>query len=159
MKGLGVEERATAGVRRERRRMLALLLFEAADCLMALPTSEVERLASSTLALWGEEGWQSTIPLPELIDLDAHFGAPCRPGPLILWRRGAQTRVFRVSRVLEVLPCLVRNLIPMPARLRSTHGAGTFWAVGINKEELFLLLDPATLFTPSKAEAGSVNLR
>ena len=122
--------------------VVALLLFEAADCLMALPASEVARLlalespAASAWNIGASEEW---------IDLEEYFTGRRSEGPWLRWGRGKQSAWLRVARVVEVLPCAIRALAPMPASLRAARGAGTFFAAGVRGDEVFLLMDPARL--------------
>ena len=135
--------------------VVALLLFEAADCLMALPASEVARLlapeshAASACNIGASEEW---------IDLDEYFTGRRSEGPWLRWGRGERSAWLRVTRVVEVLPCAIRALAPMPAWLRDERTpqrgsraadperrAGTFWAAGVRGDEVFLLMDPARL--------------
>lgn len=125
-------------------REFALLLFQAAGCLMALPASEVARLAGSSA---GPPSADRGDPRPAgAIDLDVHFGRPGGAGPWIAWRRGARQRDLRVSRVIGVSAYEWRDLRPMPRWLRATQAAGPFWAMGTSdNEEVFLVLDPERL--------------
>lgn len=144
-RGGGVEELDASPV-------VALLLFEAADCLMALPASEVARLLtpeSRTLAgnVGTSEAW---------IDLEEYFTGRRSEGPWLRWSRGQRTAWLRVARVVEVLPCPIRALVPMPAWLGAERGAeppraGTFWAAGVRGDEVFLLMDPARLADPRES--------
>lgn len=131
--------------------MLSLLLFEAADCLMALQASEVARLLTpeSHTAVANE-----VFASRERIDLDEYFAGCRSEGPWLQWGRGKQTAWLRVRRVLEVVPCAIATLSPMPARLRVDRLAGAFWAAGIRGDDVFLLLDPGRLVT--NAVAGDV---
>ena len=124
--------------------VVPLLLFEAADCLMALPASEVTRLLERELqgASAGEVG------ASEWIDLDEYFTDRRSEGPWLRWSRGGRSAWLRVARVVEVLPCAIRALAPMPAWLRAERRAGTFWAAGVRGDEVFLLMDPARLADP-----------
>jgi hypothetical protein len=122
--------------------VVALLLFEAADCLMALPASEVARLlAPGSQRASADEGCASVA----WIDLDEYFTGRRSEGPWLRWGRGEQCAWLRVGRVLEVLACAIRALAPMPACLRAEGCAGAFWAAGVRGDEVFLLMDPARL--------------
>jgi hypothetical protein len=123
-------------------KVLHLVLFEAAGCLMALPSAEVLRLASSSLDLQ-ESDIESGV-----TDLDEYFGLPASPGPVILWRRGHQSRALRVRRVLDVRPFPLRRLRPLPLGLRARVPATPFWAVAAEAERILLVLDPARLDSP-----------
>ena len=122
--------------------VVELLLFEAADCLMALPASEVARLLApeAQTASAGNIGASE-----EWIDLDEYFTGRRSEGPWLRWGRGTRGAWLRVARVVEVLPCAIRALAPMPAWLRAERGAGAFWAAGVRGDEVFLLMDPARL--------------
>lgn len=131
--------------------MLSLLLFEAAGCLMALQASEVARLltpASHTAV--ADEVSASR----DGIDLDEYFAGCRSEGPWLQWRRGKQAAWLRVRRVLEVAPCAIVTLSPMPALLRADRLAGAFWAAGVRGDDVFLLLDPGRLVT--NATVGDV---
>ena len=134
-RGAGVQELDASPV-------VALLLFEAADCLMALPASEVARLLApeSPGASAGNVGASE-----EWIDLDEYFTGRRSEGPWLRWSRGQRSAWLRVARVVDVLPCPIRALVPMPAWLRAEPRAGTFWAAGVRGDEVFLLMDPARL--------------
>ena len=122
--------------------VVALLLFEAADCLMALPASEVARLrAPESQAASLDEVRTSQ----EWIDLDEYFTGRRSEGPWLRWGRGERSAWLRVGRVVEVLSCAIHALAPMPACLRAERFAGAFWAAGIRGDEVFLLMDPARL--------------
>ena len=135
--------------------VVALLLFEAADCLMALPASEVARLLApeAQAAPAGTPGTSE-----EWIDLEEYFTGRRSEGPWLRWGRGRRSAWLRVARVVEVLPCAIRALAPMPAWLRTEwgpqrgsraadpeRGGGPFWAAGVRDDKVFLLMDPARL--------------
>ena len=128
----------------ERRRLISLLLFEAAGCWMALPAWEVARLVPTALDLWKTES-QSAKGQFELVDLDYYFGIPSQVGLWIEWRRGNVTRGLRVQRVFDVYTCPLRKLAPIPVWLSSAGCSGPFWAAGLQGEEIFLVLDPTRL--------------
>lgn len=116
--------------------VVALLLFEAADCLMAVPASEVSRLAAV------ESGDANAAGGPEArIDLGRYFGGHESEGPWLQWRRGERSTSLRVARIVEVMACAISALAPMPAVTR----AGAFRAVGVRDDDVFLLMDPARL--------------
>lgn len=155
--------------------VVALLLFEAADCLMALPAAEVSRL----LAPESQGAFAGNVAAPEeWIDLEEYFTGRRSEGPWLQWGRGHRRAWLRVARVLEVLPCPIRALVRMPAWLRGERGfqraapnagatvgtpqrdgrtgdaeprAGTFWAAGVRGDEVFLLMDPARLVDPRES--------
>ena len=118
--------------------VVALLLFEAADCLMAVPASEVSRLGTAE----SPAGNGDTAGGPGArIDLGRYFGGHASEGPWLQWRRGDRRTSLRVARVVEVMPCSISALAPMPALTRT----GAFMAVGVRDDEVFLLMDPARL--------------
>ena len=121
--------------------VVALLLFEAADCLMALPASEVARLlAPGSQRASADEGASVAW-----IDVDEYFTGRRSEGPWLQWARGERSARLRVGRVVEVLACAIRAPAPMPACLRVDGRGGAFWAAGVRGDEVFLLMDPARL--------------
>lgn len=143
MKAHGLRENAPAGrPGSESDREISLLVFEAAGCLMAVPSAEVVRLAVSARDLGG---LNVAIRSLQLINLNVHFAAPADAGLWIEWRRGDRTGGLGVTRVLDVVPVALRTLRPMPARLRSARCTGPFLAIGLVEEDVFFLLDPAGL--------------
>lgn len=125
--------------------VVALLLFEAADCLMALPVSEVTRL----LGRPGPGGsLDGEAPPEEWVDLDKYFTGGRSEGPWLRWGRRDRSTWLRVARVVEVMPYAVLALARMPAPARATPRAGAFWAAGIRGDDVFLLVDPARLTDP-----------
>ena len=122
--------------------VVALLLFEAADCLMALPASEVARLlAPGSQRASADDGCASVA----WIDVDEYFTGRRSDGPWLQWARGERCAWLRVGCVVEVLACSIRALAPMPACLRAEGPGGAFWAAGVRGDEVFLLIDPARL--------------
>ena len=122
--------------------VVALLLFEAADCLMALPASEVASLqAPGSRGASADEGGASVA----WIDVDEYFTGRQSDGPWLQWGRGERCAWLRVGWVVELLACSIRALAPMPACLRAEGRGGAFWAAGVRGEEVFLLMDPARL--------------
>ena len=122
--------------------VVALLLFEAADCLMALPASEVAHLlAPGSQRASADEGSASVA----WIDVDEYFTGRRSNGPWLQWARGERCAWLRVGRVVEVLACAIRALAPMPACLSMDGRGGAFWAAGVRGDEVFLLMDPARL--------------
>lgn len=120
--------------------VIALLLFEAADGLMALPVSEVTRL----LVQPGSAGPADEAPYAAArVDLDEYFTGRSSTGPWLRWGRSDLSVWLRVARVVEVLSYAVRALAPMP--VRATGHAGVFWAAGARGDDVFLLVDPARL--------------
>ncbi len=143
MSALGLAENAPADrPRSESGRAISLLLFEAAGCLMALPSAEVVQIAVSARDLAGPAEAGGSLPL---IDLNVHFAAPADAGLWIEWRRGDRAGGLRVARVLDVVSAALRTLRPMPAWLCAARSTAPFWGVGLDEEEVFLLLDPARL--------------
>ena len=122
--------------------VVTLLLFEAADCLMALPASEVARLlAPGSPRASADEGCEPVA----WIDLDEYFTGRRSEGPWLQWGRGERCAWLRVGCVVEVLACAIHALAPMPACLRAEGRGGAFWAAGVRGDEVFLLMDPARL--------------
>ena len=119
--------------------IVALVIFEAADCLMALPASEVARLLAPESQPVADEARAS-----EWIDLGEYFSGRRSDGPWLRWDRGERSAWLRVARVVEVLPCAIRALAPMPTCLRGPR-PGAFWAAGVHGDEVFLLMDPVRL--------------
>ena len=122
--------------RSEPRAALALLVFEAAGCLMALPASEVARLEKGVRPLSSTEGE---------IDLDEYFTGHRSDGPWLHWGRGDVRTWLRIQRVVEVVSCGLGALTPMPALLRLQRKTKAFVAAGVREDDVFLLLDPARL--------------
>ncbi len=121
-----------------------LLFFEAADCLMALPVSEVTRLLEQP----EPGGFAGDAVSDARVDLDEYFTGRPASGPWLRWRRREQRVWLRIGRVVEVLPYAVRALTPTPAVLRRPRPAGAFWAAGVTGGEIFLLIDPARFADP-----------
>ena len=126
--------------------VVPLLVFEAADCLMAIPASEVAHLAKT-----GREGVSDNAaenPSRPLFDLGEYFTGRQSNGPWLQWMRGTRNASLRVQRVVDVVSIEVSSLAPMPVRLRGERRTRAFLAAGVSGKELFLLLDPARLGTP-----------
>lgn len=119
--------------------VVPLLLFEAADCLMALPAAEVTQLMQSEAP--GSARTEET----DRIDLTDYFTGRRSGGPWLRWARGDRHALLRMERVVEVVPCAIRALTPLPGWLRGTRQAAAFWAAGVQGDEVFLLVDPARL--------------
>ncbi len=121
--------------------VVPLLVFEAADCLMAVPASEVAHLEQGAnkrrepLAILFEE---------PAFDLGEYFGGHESDGPWLHWGRGARGAWLRVRRVVDVVPIALSGLRPMPAMLRGQRSRA-FLAAGVRGDDVFLLLDPARL--------------
>ena len=127
--------------------LVPLLVFEAADCLMAIPASEVAHLEGS-LERWGREGCSEEPrenPSRPRFDLGEYFGGRQSDGPWLHWGRGPRNLWLRVLRVVDVVPIALSALTPMPARLGGQRRTGAFLAAGIRGNDVFLLLDPARL--------------
>ena len=130
--------------------LVPLLVFEAADCLMAIQASEVAHLEGS----WekrGREGFSNepgenpSRPRLDRFDLGEYFGGRQSDGPWLHWGRGPRNLWLRVLRVVDVVPIALSALMPMPARLGGQRRTGAFLAAGIRGNDVFLLLDPARL--------------
>ena len=128
--------------------IVPLLMFEAADCLMALPASEVAHLEKR-----GREGFSKdpgenpSRPLfgESRFDLGAYFNGRESDGPWLHWGRGTRTAWLRVGHVVDVVPVSVSGLTPMPTLLRGERRTRAFLAAGVRGDDVFLLLDPARL--------------
>ena len=118
--------------------IVPLLVFEAADCLMAVPASEVAHLEGSDLLL-------ATDDTRVAFDLGEYFGGCGSDGPWLHWGRGTRTAWLRVLRVVDVVPIAVSGLARIPALLGGRHRTCAFLAAGVRGNEVFLLLDPARL--------------
>lgn len=127
---------------------VSLLVFEAADCLMALPASEVAFLEKrGRVPLSPASGDNGTRPLPfdPQVDLGEYFAGRISEGPWLRWVRGTRTVWLRVKRVVDVVPVALSVLTPMPSLLRRQDRTRAFLAAGVRGNEVFLLLDPARL--------------
>jgi hypothetical protein len=114
--------------------VVPLLVFEAADCLMAVLAAEVSHLRES------ESGR-----LTPSFDLDRYFGEGEADGPWLQWARGTRSAWLRVRRVIDVVPVSLATLTPMPRLLRAQGRTRAFLAAGLRDHEVFLFLDPARL--------------
>ena len=112
--------------------VVPLLVFEAADCLMAVPAIEIAHLE--------KRGGSDTA-----FDLGEYFSGCESNGPWLQWTRGARRASLRVSRVLDVVPIALSSLTPMPVLLRGRSRTRAFLAAGLAAHDVFLLLDPARL--------------
>lgn len=117
---------------------ISLLVFEAADCLMAIPASEIAHLEGSDPLFTKIENWAA-------FDLDTYFGGRESDGPWLRWGRGSRSAWLRVRRVVDVVPVAFSVLTPMPALFRRQLRTRAFLAAGVRGEDVFLLLDPARL--------------
>jgi hypothetical protein len=118
--------------------VLPLLVFEAADCLMAVAASEVAQLnaGSDTYKKKGQ-----TL----FFDLGEYFVGRESDGPWLQWARGTSSAWLRVRRVIDVVPITLALLTPMPAIFKAPQRSRAFLAAGLRGDEVFLLLDPARL--------------
>jgi hypothetical protein len=117
--------------------VVPLLVFEAADCLMAVPASEVAHLEGSDPLFTETEN--------RAFDLGEYFGGHESDGPWLRWARGVRSAWLRVKRVVDVVPVALSALTPMPTLLRGQRRTRAFLAAGISGDDVFLLLDPARL--------------
>jgi hypothetical protein len=124
--------------------VVPLLVFEAADCLMAVPASEVAHLEGSD-PLFTETESRTAF------DLGAYFGGRASDGPWLRWGRGARSAWLRVRLVIDVVPVALSGLTAMPALLRGEPRTRAFLAAGVRGDDVFLLLDPARLSADSFA--------
>ena len=123
--------------------VVPLLVFEAADCLMAIVASEVAHLEKRGREGFSEEPGEN--PSRPLFDLGEYFGELESDGPWLRWGRGPRTAWLRVRRVVDVVPVALSGLTRMPALLRGQGLTRAFLAAGIRGNDVFLLLDPARL--------------
>lgn len=117
--------------------VVSLLVFEAADCLMAVPASEVAQMGSDPLFTKNENR--------VAFDLGEYFQGRTSDGPWLRWGRGARSASLRVKAVVDVVPVALSVLTPMPALLRTRRRTRAFLAAGVRGNEVFLLLDPGRL--------------
>jgi hypothetical protein len=125
--------------------IVPLLVFEAADCLMAVPASEVAHLEGSKRGREGLSEAPAQTPPPPLFDLGEYFGGRESDGPWLRWARGTRSAWLRVRRVIDVVPVSLSGLTPMPTLLRGQRRTRAFLAAGVRDDDVFLLLDPARL--------------
>ena len=117
---------------------VSLLVFEAADCLMAVPASEIALLE-------GADPLFTKIENRATFDLGAYFGGRQSDGPWLRWGRGTRSAWLRVRHVVDVVPVAISVLTPMPAVFRRQVRTHAFLAAGVCGDDVFLLLDPARL--------------
>jgi hypothetical protein len=117
---------------------VSLLVFEAADCLMAVPASEVAQLEGSDPIFTKFENRAS-------FDLGEYFSGHESDGPWLRWARGTRSAWLRVRCVVDVVPVALSVLTPMPRLLRGQRLTRAFLAAGVRGDDVFLLLDPARL--------------
>jgi hypothetical protein len=130
------------------RTVLPLLVFEAADCLMAVPASEIAHLEKRGRVQFSSGVSEDcTRPLfsGDQVDLGEYFGQGESDGPWLRWQRGTRGAWLRVRRVVDVVPMSLAGLVPMPSLLRGKQRTRAFLASGVHGDEVFLLLDPARL--------------
>lgn len=118
--------------------VVPLLVFEAADCLMAIAASEIAHLEGSD-PLFTESESRTAF------DLGKYFNRGESGGPWLHWGRGTRAAWLRVQCVVDVVPIAVSGLSPMPALLRGDRRTRAFLAAGVRGDDVFLLLDPARL--------------
>ena len=118
--------------------VLPLLVFEAADCLMAVPASEIAHLEGADPLAGGDKSGPA-------FDLGEYFSGRSSDGPWLQWARGARSAWLRVRHVVDVVPVALSGLHPMPVMLRGQRRSRAFLAAGMRGEDVFLLLDPARL--------------
>lgn len=121
--------------------VVPLLVFEAANCLMAIPACEVAHLEGSDPLLTETES--------RAFDLGEYFSGLHSDGPWLRWARGARSARLRVKRVVDVVPVTLSSLTLMPTLLRGQRRTLAFLAAGISGDDVFLLLDPARLNSDS----------
>ncbi|RPI53670.1 MAG: hypothetical protein EHM55_13130 [Acidobacteria bacterium] len=123
--------------------VVPLLVFEAADCLMAVVACEVghleKRFRDPFSDVAGENGSRNHF------DLGEYFAGRESDGPWLQWARGSRRAWLRVRRVVDVVPVSIKGLTPMPAPLRAQARTCAFLAAGVSGDDVFLLLDPARL--------------
>ena len=124
--------------------VLPLLVFEAADCLMAVTASEIAQL----------EKQGRYCNRRRFLDLDEYFAGRESGGPWLHWARGPQSVWLRVRRVIDVVPVALSVLTPLPAILTASQQSRPFVAAGLRGDDVFLLLDPARLCAERFGEAG-----
>jgi hypothetical protein len=128
--------------------IVPLLVFEAADCLMAIPASEIGHLEKRGRVQFSEEaGENCTRPLfgEPHFDLGMYFNGRDSDGPWLHWGRGTRSAWLRVHNVVDVVPIAVSGLSRMPSLLRGDRRTRAFLAAGVRGDDVFLLLDPARL--------------
>jgi hypothetical protein len=118
--------------------VVPLLVFEAADCLMAVPASEIAHLK-------GADPLAAAVGGGAAFDLGEYFNGRSSDGPWLQWARGARSAWLRVRRVVDVVPIALSALSPMPVMLRGPRRSRAFLAAGVRGDDVFLLLDPARL--------------
>ncbi len=122
--------------------IVPLLVFEAADCLMAVLASEVGHLSAEK----GSDPFSDQKRgLTPLFDLDRYFIGGEADGPWLQWARGTHSAWLRVRQVIDVVPVSLAVLTPMPGLLRAQKRTRAFLAAGVRGNDVFLLLDPARL--------------
>jgi hypothetical protein len=118
--------------------VIQLLIFEVADCPMAVLAGEVGHLRGSD-PLFTKNVNRSVF------DLGEYFASTASDGPWLQWTRGTSTAWLRVRRVIDVVPVSLASLTPLPALLRAQRRTRAFLAAGVRGDDVYLLLDPARL--------------
>ena len=133
--------------------VLPLLVFEAADCLMAVPASEVAQLENRGRVQFSGgpsanrefSDVYENCTRPRFLDLNEYFLGLESDGPWLKWTRGPRSVWLRVRHVIDVVPVALSVLTPLPALLRTRQQSRVFLAAGLRGDDMFLLLDPARL--------------
>ena len=112
-----------------------LVVFEAADCLMALPASEVDQFVHIA-----PPDQQDNLPA---CDLGEYFGEPRADGPWLRWVRGTRGAWLCVRRVIDVVSVPITAFRPLPQPLQ--RRSCPFVAAGTSGDDVFLLLDAGRL--------------
>jgi hypothetical protein len=112
-----------------------LVVFEAADCLMALPASEVDQFVHAA-----PPDQRDNLPA---CDLGEYFGTSRADGPWLRWARGTRGAWLCVRCVIDVVsvPITAFRRLPQPLQRRSC----AFVAAGTAGSDVFLLLDAGRL--------------
>jgi hypothetical protein len=112
-----------------------LVVFEAADCLMALPASEVDQFVHVA-----PPDQPDNLPA---CDLGEYFGEPRADGPWLRWVRGTRGAWLCVRRVIDVVAVPITAFRPLPQPLQ--RRSCVFVAAGTSGDDVFLLLDAGRL--------------
>ena len=116
---------------------MSLLVFEAAECLMAVPASEICHLQPET--------YIQKMGSDPFFDLGEYFHGRESDGPWLRWARGGHTAWLRVRRIIDVVPMPLSRLTPIPGMVDTPDHTCAFLAAGMTRGDMFLLLDPARL--------------
>ena len=117
--------------------VVPLLVFEAADCLMAVPASEVAHLERGQTLFLRKRESRTAVRSWRSISAGAN-----RTGRGCDGDAAARSAWLRVRRVIDVVPVALSGLTPMPALLRGERRTRAFLAAGVRGDDVFLLLDP-----------------